>query len=100
MNKESEKMDLLNFQEQYDKYKDIIVDEIIQEFGEKDRAAIIEGINSHTIIFQSNPLDDYTYACKHRDKIKFTDRFIIKERHRKLEQIKKKARNDLMHEFQ
>lgn len=90
----------LDFQKQYNKYKDIIVEEIIQEFGEEYRDIIKERINSHVIILQSNPLDDYTYACKHHEKIKFTDRLIIKERYRKLEHIKEKARNDLMHEFQ
>lgn len=90
----------LNFQKQFSKYKDILMEEIIQEFGEEYRNDIIERINNHGIILQSNPLDDYTYLCKHADKIKFTDRFIIKERHRKLERIKEKARNDLMHEFQ
>lgn len=92
-------MAALDFQKQFSKYKDILMEEIIQEFGEEYRDIIIERINSHVIILQSNPLDDYTYLCKHADKIKFTDRFIIKERHRKLERIKKKIRNDLMHEF-
>lgn len=93
-------MDALDFQKQFSKYKDILIEEIIQEFGEEYRNDIIERINSHVIILQSNPLDDYTYLCKHADKIKFTDRFIIKERHRKLERIKEKVRNDLIHEFQ
>lgn len=92
-------MSPLNFQKQYDKYKDILIEEIIQEFGEEYRDVIIERINSHIIILQSNPLDDYTYLCKHDDKIKFTDRFIIKERYRKLKKIKEKARNELMDEF-
>lgn len=92
-------MAALDFQKQFSKYKNILIEEIIQEFGEEYRDIIIERINSHVIILQSNPLDDYTYLCKHADKIKFTDRFIIKERHRKLEQIKEKARNELMNEF-
>lgn len=92
-------MDALDFQKQFSKYKDILIEEIIQEFGEEYRNDIIERINSYVIILQSNPQDDYTYLCKHADKIKFTDRSLIKERYRELEHIKKKARNWLMDEF-
>jgi len=90
----------LNYQERFLKYKDIIIEEMIQEFGEQYREDIIERVNSHSIILQGNPLDDYTYLCTHTEKIKFTDRFIIKERYRKLEKIKEKARNELMDEFE
>lgn len=92
-------MSLLNYQEQFLKYKDILIEEIIQEFGEQYRKATIEGINSHIIILQSNPLDNYTYLCNHAKNIKFTDRYMIKERYRKLQKIKEKSRNELMDEF-
>lgn len=92
-------MSPLNYQEQFLKYKDILIEEIIQEFGEQYREATIEGINSHIIILQSNPLDDYTYLCNHAENIKFTDRYMIKERYRKLQKIKEKSRNELIDEF-
>jgi len=88
-----------NYQEQFLKYKDIIIEEIIQEFGEQYRADIIERINSHVIILQSNPLDDYIYLCNHSENIKPMNRWIIKGRYRKLEKIKEKARNKLLDEF-
>ena len=63
----------LNYQERFLKYKDIIIEEMIQEFGEQYREDIIERVNSHSIILQGNPLDDYTYLCTHTEKIKFTE---------------------------
>lgn len=92
-------MAALDFQKQFSKYKDILIEEIIQEFGEEYRDIFIERINGHTIILQSNPLDDYTYLCNHAENIKFTDRYMIKERYRKLQKIKEKSRNELMDEF-
>lgn len=92
-------MSPLNYQKQYSKYKNIIIEEIIQEFGEQYRSDAIERINSHNIILQSNPSDDYIYLCNHDENIKSIDRFTIKERYKKLQKIKEKARNELMDEF-
>jgi len=67
-----------NLEENFIKYKDVIIELLVECYGEKYRNIILYKMNNIFMDFSSIPTDDYEYLLLHEKEINFRDKVMIK----------------------
>jgi len=67
-----------NLEENFIKYKDVIIELLVECYGEKYRNIILYKMNNIFMDFSSIPTDDYEYLLLHDKEINFRDKVMIK----------------------
>lgn len=88
----------LDFYKQFEKYKKVIVQEIINEFGEENKNIICERIDGNILVFMSSPSEEYDYV-RNNSSINLLDKASVKMKYKNFEAIKNKICEPLMDGF-
>ena len=89
-------MNELDFYHQFLKYKDIIIDEIVAEFGEKYEDVIRKRISGYKFFFDSDPDENNIYMNNPNNNLNINNKISIKLKYLQFQTIKKYARKEAL----
>ena len=87
-------INICNIYENFNRYKNIIIEFLTDYYGQEYNDLITKRINSTYIDFSSNPVEDYKYAIKHDNELNISIKLIIKLRYKLYKELEKKSRNN------
>lgn len=87
-------INITNISENFYKYKNAIINLLVDYYGHEYYDLINERINSTYFNFSSTPIEDYKYAVKHSNEISVFDKSMIKLRYKLYKKLEDKSRKN------
>lgn len=87
---------MVNYKKQFEYLKPFIIEEIITEFGEKNRKIIEDRINETVFVFSSTPEEDYKWMITTKEKLSNLDKLKIQTRFLNFMKVKQKKKKLLI----
>ena len=84
-------INVTNISENFNKYKDDIINLLVDYYGQENYDLITERIDRTYIDFSSTPTDDFWYAEFHDSEISTSDKSIIRERYESYRKVENQA---------
>lgn len=90
---------MFDFTDDFNKYKDEILEVLISHYGEDKRELITKRFNLIAFDFSSLPTDDYEYALKHSNELSYEDLLLIEEEYIKFKNISLELKQKFINQF-
>lgn len=88
-----------NILENFEKNKNIIIELLVEEYGEQYRQLIIQRINSTYNDFSSTPEEDYRYVQNHKNEVDVLDRLLVSLRYKEYKKVEKESKEKYLNIF-
>lgn len=88
-------INICNISENFNRHKNIIINLLVDYYGQEYYDLINERINSTYIDFSSTPVEDFKYIIDHDSEISFSDKTIVRLRYELYRNLEKKSRKNI-----